>query len=250
MGPRTAVLLCALLLAVGGGRLARAGPPLVSDDPHVVGAGNVEAILAGGLVQRGDETGLQAPALDLTLGLLHGLDATFVVALAHVRPPDESPSNSATIIPGFKWQPIHGARLDASFSPAVAIDSLVSGELGFVLPVQVEYGWEHFGIGTDLGYTIVRDAPDQWQTTLYGLWSASDDLMLLAELWSLSSIGVDSADFGGSVGVEWALPRDFYVLAAVGTGFASTQGSRIDAYAYVGLMWAFEAFTPARRHVR
>ena len=54
--------------------MAQAGPPGVLDDPHAVGKGTVEIILATSAAEQAGEKGLHGPIFDLTVGVVDGLD--------------------------------------------------------------------------------------------------------------------------------------------------------------------------------
>ena len=228
-------LIAALAIAAEG---VRAGPPLLADDPHTIGPGKTEAILAiSGLGDR-DTQILSAPILDLTLGVIEGVDLTLVMSADHTFESGHEPDTDGAGSIGVKWQPVASERWNASFSPALTLTpSSIADEAVVVLPVELEYDWARFYAGVNAGYAIDSDGPDLLFGALHGGFAASDSLTLLAELWG-GALGADHEEAAGfNLGFDWMTPLGPHLLAAAGPGYSWRDDGRARWYAYLGLQW-------------
>jgi len=216
---------------------ARAGPPLVSDDPHTIGAGNLEVILSASAAGFADFTDLVAPKLDLTLGLVDGLDvglaATPIFTLASGEPTEAV--GAADLV--LKWQPLRGERWHAAFTPTVGINATLLRETSFVLPIQIEYTGHRLSLGADGGYIVVLNDPDVWFASVYAGLAASDSLLLLAECWGGLSSGDGRHIVGFSLGFDWLMTESLHLLASGAPAFAASGGERLRWRAFLGFQW-------------
>ncbi len=238
------------LLAVGlGAAIAHAGPPGQLDDPHAIGEGNVEFIVASSAAEQAGEVGLHGPALDFTVGVVDGLDFLLVGGGFFVVKSGEEKSESGLLTTGFKWQPLAGSEWSAAWTPTVVIE--VEGERRVAISnaIQVERSFGRFAAGTDFSYTWIDDHSDVWQGGVYGLYSATERLTLLAEVWFENSdldvtLGLDGAtanatDFAFNLGLDWEVLDRLHLLASSGTGIASDNRERIGWQAYLGFQWVW-----------
>lgn len=218
---------------------AHAGPPLLSDDPHTIGPGRVEAIVA---LQTGGQQGadlVNTPQLDLTIGVANGLDLTLVASPSFVIESAQGTSTTGSVVGGFKWRPIAGPRFVASITPAIGVEVLSAEQFFVTLPLQAEYAFSRAALGVDVGYQIVRHQSDSWNASVYGTFVATPDVQLMAEVWALTSPVTNGTDIGGGLGVDWHLGGGVSALAMVGTGIASTGAKRVEWVGYLGFRWAF-----------
>jgi hypothetical protein len=225
---------------------ASAGPPLLGDDPHTVGAGQMELITA--LVPVGFDGTVQwsAPVLDVTLGLFDQLD--FALSGAPVFEEGEPARGGLSM--GFKWQPIRGEHINAAFGPHLDLtfsdgDDPVNPRLGIaaqtaiVLPVQLEYQHGRWAVGTDLGYTVIVDQDDGWLAALYGSVRVLDPLVLVAEFGAAPTSSGQGTNLVLTGGIDWATPFGFNALVG-GTGVIHTTSNEPRGWrAYVGMQWLF-----------
>jgi len=232
--------------------MARAGPPLVADDPNTVGPGVVQPIFAVSAFVQGDEILVLGPTADVTIGLVDSLDATVIATLASLHDAAGDPrwTLSGLFAVGAKWEFFRRARGSLCFSPAFVIDTDASRRPGGLLPVQGELDLRQGKavIGFDVGYVVQRDDAHEWFVALYATWAATRRLNVLGELWAVSfgqtgptelaePIGTD---FGTSLGIDYGIIGDkFRLLVALGTGIASVGASRVDVRAYLGTQHDF-----------
>jgi hypothetical protein len=240
-------LVAGTLLAgiVSSTKAAHAGPPLLSDDPHTVGPGRVEAILAGSGFFHEGSADVLAPVVDLTLGVVEGVDIGVVASPIFSIVRDAPNETKGFVSLSVKWQPLRGEHWNAAFTPSVALNAPIIGDTNFVLPVQIEYGWERFSLGVDAGYIVDLDDSDLWIAALYGGWAPSDSLTWLVEVWAGQRTETKRLATGLTLGVDWVMPGGLHLLAGAGPGFnhSGTRNVRVDAY--LGLQWDF-ALWPAR----
>jgi hypothetical protein len=232
----------AIILVSATARIADAGPPLVSDDPHTVGPSVVEAILAVEAVGIDDSVAMAAPVLDLTIGLLDGLDGTLVAAPLFDDVSGSSSDASELIEVGFKWQPLMTDSWNASFSPVVVVEGLGDRRVGGAFPLQVEFARDSWVVGIDGGYVLFSEGSDLWHGSTYAGWSTAAGPRLLAEIWSAGTANEQQGEVGAGLGIEWPLPLSLTLLASGGTEIASWGTPRVDWYSYVGVKWTFNAW--------
>lgn len=230
-----------VLLSGIGGR-ANAGPPLISDDPHTIGPGAVEAIIALEAFRLDEATSIAAPLLDLTVGLIEKLDATLVAAPLFEDVGGSSTSSSEFIEAGIKWQPLRTERWNASASPVVIVGDQIDGRVGFALPLQVEVSFDAVAIGIDSGFALFVDGSDGWHGNLYSTWSFPEGPTLMAEVWSAGRADRQQGEVATGLGIEWPAPHGLSFLGSAGAGIATWGSPRLDWYGYVGVKWAFRAW--------
>ncbi|MBW2272686.1 MAG: hypothetical protein JRG96_05415 [Deltaproteobacteria bacterium] len=224
------------MLAIG---TAHAGPPLLSDDPHTVGPGRVEAIVAATAFGFEDSANVAVPLVDLTVGLFEGFDVAVALSPAFTVSPDAPVETRGAASLGLKWQPLRGDHWNASFTPTVSLNAPLLDETNVLLPVQIEYGWKRLSLGVDGGYVVDLDHSDLWFVAVYGGWSTSESLTVLAELWGGRARGDERSAAGLTLGLDWVMPWGPHLLASCGPGFETSVGRRVRWAAYLGLQWDF-----------
>jgi hypothetical protein len=216
-----------------------AGPPMLSDDPHTVGPGRVELIVATSGLGFGDSATLLAPVADLTLGVVTGVDITALVSPVFTFSQGMTTEATGGVTLGVKWQPIRGEHWNASFTPTGALNMPRIGTSTLLLPVQVEYARQAFAVGADGGYIVGFDDPDLWFAALYGTWAASDSLTLLAEIWGGQKTGTVASEAGLTFGLDWKTPKGMHLLTSLGPGLVWRGDRQVRWHFYVGLQWDF-----------
>lgn len=232
--------------------LARAGPPLLADDPNTVGPGVVQPIFAVSTFAKGDETLVLGPTADVTIGLVDSLDATVIATLASLHDATGDPrwTMKGLFAVGVKWEFFRRERGSLCFSPAFVINTDASRRPAGLLPMQGELDLRQgkAAIGFDIGYVVQRNQAHEWFVALYATWAATRRLNVLGEVWAVSfgqtgpvetgePIGTD---FGTSVGIDYGIiGNKFRLLVALGTGIASVGASRVDVRAYLGTQHDF-----------
>lgn len=212
---------------------------MLSDDPHTLGPGRVQLIVATSGLGFGDSAELLAPVADLTLGVMTGVDITAVLFPIFTVSQDGTTESTGGALLGLKWQPIRGEHWNAAFTPTGALNMPRIGSSTFVLPVQVEYAWQAFAVGADGGYIVGFDEPDLWYAALYGAWAASDSLTLLSEIWGGHKAGDVASEAGLTIGLDWETPKGMHLLASVGPALVWQGDRRLRWHFYVGLQWDF-----------
>ena len=207
--------------------------------------------MASSAAEQAGEIGLHGPVLDFTLGVADGLDFLVVGEGFFVLENGEVQSKSGLLVTGFKWQPVAGSEWNAAWTPVVVIE--IDGDRRTALSnaIQVERDFGRFAVGTDFSYTWIEDHTDVWRGGVYGLYSATDRLTLLAEVWfensdldvtlGLDGIRTSATDFAFNLGLDWEVHDRLHLLASSGTGIASNNRERIGWQAYFGFQWLWSA---------
>ena len=233
---RTPAVWISILIPAGA---SLAGPPLVLDDPHTIGSGNVEAILAVSSLEQAGRISTQAPLIDLGLGLIHGLDLNLIGSPTHAADDTEALPIQGNIAGSLKWQFLQADHWNASLTPGIAVNLRSGGRKSVVLPLQIEYARGRFAWGLDGTYLFVMEDTDQWLAGSYASFRYRDGLFLLAEVWALGVREGKSTDLGISGGIDWRTPLGPRLLASAGTDIASFGIERIEWRVYLGLQWNF-----------
>ncbi len=223
---------------------------MVLDDSHTVGAGQTEIVVAGALLERGSTLSYEAPVLDITLGLVDGLDFTFIGSPTHGDDDSESLPTQGNLGLGLKWQFLQRSNFSASVHPAVDINVRDSDKLVIHFPAQLEYHHGRLLWGIDADYAVVTDSANEWRVGTWAGWSLKESLLLLGEVWALTANEPDSVDFGFNLGVEWLTPLGVTFLASAGTDFAAFGAKRIKWRGFLGFLWTFNLWGPTETKVR
>lgn len=231
---------------------ARAGPPLVTDDPHPAATGQLEVIAA--LTHRrrpgGSESGL--PLLDLAYGAAPDVEVFVAVPWQRVDPaggPAQSDPGPLTI--GAKWRFLSpGAEgLAASLAPAVAFDAGDPEVDGTALswPLDVEWRGGGWLAGAELLYQQVLRDRDAWQAGLVlgrAFPGRGAPSWLLLELRGSATPSLDERELVGRIGVDAGLGERLRLLAAVGRELGERGGDDVRLSAYLGLQVFLGPWSP------
>ncbi|MDE0887496.1 MAG: hypothetical protein OSB70_18390 [Myxococcota bacterium] len=241
-------------LGLGGAFVARAGPPGVLDDPHAVGKGTVEIILATSGAEQAGETGLHGPIFDLTVGIVDGLDFLLVAEGFFVVGSEEPTQDDGVVVSGLKWQPIVGPDWNAAWTPVAIFELAGDKRVGISNAIQIERTLGRFALGVDASYTWLNDGEDIWRGGVYGLFSATDSLTLLSEVWferspecfdvatlcvGQSEVSGRATDFAFNLGFDWEMLDAIHMLGSAGTGIESDNRDRIEWQAFFGFQYVW-----------
>ena len=245
--PRSVSLWIAVAAFGLPGSSVTAGPPGTLDDPHTIGRGNIEFILAAAGAEQAGAIGLQGPIFDFTLGVSDSLDFLVVGQGFRVVEGDSGGAESGIFMTGFKWQPVSGPDWAVAWTPGVFLEIEGEKRVAIMNALQVERSLGRFAAGLDASYTWIDDDSDVWRGGLYGLYSASDQLTLLAEVFfenstlgvtlGLGGVEARATDVSFNLGCDWEMLPGTHLLASGGTGIASYERERIGWQTYLGLQW-------------
>ncbi|MDG2335207.1 MAG: hypothetical protein P8Q97_13355 [Myxococcota bacterium] len=233
---------------------ALAGPPGALDDPHAIGKGNVEFILAASGAEQAGDVGIQGPILDFTLGVTDDVDFLVVGQGFHVVRGDAGGAESGVFMTGFKWQLISGPDWTVAWTPGVYLEINGEKRVAVTTAFQVERNLGRFAAGLDTSYTWIDDDSDVWRGGLYGLYSATEELTLLGEVFFENSAlgvtlglggGTRATDVSFNLGFDWEMLPDTHLLVSGGTGIASYNQTRIGWQTYVGIQWCWGSAEPS-----
>lgn len=232
---------------------ARAGPPLISDDPNTIGSGMAQPIFATSVLHRGSRTIFRGLILDATVGVVDSLDVTLISSLIATYDSEMTPhwEPFGDFTPGIKWEFFRTDRGSLCFSPAFSYATIAPERVLLLLPIQGELavGDIDAAIGFDVGYLPIFNGPDEWFVTVYGRSAVTKRLALLGEIWALAATPSKAVDLGVSFGMSYRIVGDELVLiAAISPGLVSFNRQRLDVRAYLGFQYTFERPRRAGSH--
>jgi len=226
-----------------------AGPPLIADDPNTLGSGQLQVSPALAATGGYGEVSVSGPILDLSLGLLPGVDLSLFGTPLFVLVPGAPFDIDGLISLGLKLRPFHTAHFSAAFSPyfdatiddEVRVDPRTGIELDNAvgLPVQIEFNWSRWFVGADAGYVVgLSGGGGSGYLYPYVGFAASPSLTVVAELVGLTG-RADDVFIGANAGVDWASPKRVHLLASGGVALESRGRTAPVWRAFVGLSWEF-----------
>ncbi len=228
---------------------AKAGPPLVTDDPGTADPGTWEFLPYATVASSDSGESYEFPAAELTYGAAPGVDMTLI--LPHVlTDPDTGDSESGFGNPTFevKWLFVDSAELLLAVAPSVTVglsDSDADKGLGdsqdsFNLPLlgEVPLGeqWRMFGSFT---YVLVSGADDAVEYGLAVTRPVGQGADFLFEFSGSAEDDFGEAFLDARVGFTVGISERLTVLTAVGTGLVEPSGAEsLDIDGYLGLVIA------------
>ena len=257
-GARAARPLALRSLGVLGGALlavaslaapdARAGPPLVTEDPGVVAQGRVEVIVATTLARESAGTEYATPLLDVTAGLAEGLEAAIVVPWLQVDPEGEggraglglaATSLKLRLLGG----PTHAFEL--AFAPRLVFDlpedrGVVADATTGVLPLTGEGRRGAWRLGGELGAELLSGSRDRGRAGIYAGHAWASGLELLGELRGDALWNGSDSFFAWRLGATWQTRADVELQLGIGRSFASGAPRRAELEVFVGARVPFE----------
>jgi hypothetical protein len=230
-------LLGALALLLLGDGVARGqgGAPLSTDDPGTPGAGHWEVNLGGTLVTGAGGTMIQAPIVDVNLGVGERLQVTMAPSWG-LTEDEDTESGPGPILVAAKWRFVD--QEEAGLALAVALqlhihlgDASAGGRLGLL----VGRGLGPVGVGLEVGYLANLDDADVLDVGLV----AGIDLGVVApclEVHGHLHLGSGALAALTSLGVRVSLGE--HVVGLASAGVARGEGPT-DALGYLALRLLF-----------
>jgi hypothetical protein len=235
---------CAALLALAVAPFvvppaARAGPPLITDDPRTVAHRAIELRAAAVGTERGSNAVIGVVVLDLGYGLTPTLelDATLLAEITD-HDDDEDGAFEYQSVPleiGFKWQFVTSAHLHAALAPTFSFDLDTGDNVKAFLPLQLEVSGGRLRLAGEAAFVPRDDARDGWFSGIFAGLGVGERSELLAEFWSEAFRDRSDPQVNWALGLDWALSERLHLLAAGGTGIYGGDGSRREWDGYLGL---------------
>ena len=240
--------------------MARAGPPLVTDDTGTVEPGTFEYLLYVSGERRDINRSGELPGIEFSYGLNESMDITLVLPRQYTDGEPALPAESDLVAEeteetgfgtaeiGWKWR-FYDEGFSLAFAPSYSfplseiaqVRGLIEKAHVLSLPIVatvIRGDWE---LGGEVGYDAYRRDLDAFRYGIYTAFQATDSLRLMGEVWGndFFSDG-DSLSFTNwRVGLEWAVSERITLSAAGGGGIWSELDSekRLRGDYFLGLGW-------------
>ena len=225
-----------------------AGPPLVTDDPGVLGTGGWEYTLAVEGDKRDAGDGFVAPGLEVAYGFNDAMQGAVSIARAVVDEPGSSSRSDFDAIGfEFKWQLYSDDNVAVAVAPAYSFPLTSSStDRGIVedvnvlsLPVIASYETGPWAFNVQFAYEATSTGPNGKFAGLAGGYAVNDQLTLLAEVYTVRVSGEDADEDNWNLGVEYAVNDALALLASYGGSLSSALPSmeELDEAFFVGLIY-------------
>ncbi len=169
----TAQLGAPLLVLIGMSGAARAGPPMITNDPDTPGPGvwEINLAMAGGRAHRSLD--LSAPDVDINRGVGERVQLSVHGSWAHARDHGNWASGFGDVELGLRYRFLDAEAGGVSlavqplwvrgWSSAARRRGLASAQPEWVLPIQVARGFGRYSAGLEVARHWVRQEVDAWQ---------------------------------------------------------------------------------------
>lgn len=239
-------LFVALACAVGAAH-AQAGPPMITDDPGVPGAGNWEVNVALTARHGAGAWEGEAPLLDINYGVGESIQLKYEVPWVVQREDGESArSGAGNSMIGVKWIFHDGGEEGWTVSTYPQLEfrnpgshsarrGLAEDGASFFLPLEFERNLGSVVVGGEVGHTFSSEGEDGWAAGIVLGKEVRQGAELMVELHgeSASSLGRNETalNFGG----RFTLSRHLALLASVGRDLHNGLEERASAFGYLAL---------------
>jgi hypothetical protein len=224
---------------------AKAGPPLLTDDPVTPGPNHWEINIAATSEKRGDEWGFETPLLDINYGIGDHIQLKYEVPWVVVNGKNEAarngPGNSKV---GVKWRFLDQdkAWLDVSTYPQFEFNhgtssvnrGLAEDGWSVLLPVELSHTFGKLTVYSEAGYSGNEKRPNEW---LYGIaaeYEISDRLSLMGEFYGTADSRFRHDELISNVGLRWKFNKKTSLLMSAGRGIRPSSGGA-DFLSYIAL---------------
>ena len=225
-----------------------AGPPLVTDDPGVLGQGGWEYTLAATADKRDAVDSYVAPGLEVAYGFTDSMQASVAVARTVVdEPGSSSRSDLDAVGVEFKWQVYASESVAFSVAPSYSFPLTSSAhQRGIIedvnvlsLPVIASYETGRWAFNVQLTYEATSSGPNGKFAGLAAGYALSDALQLLAEVYTVKVSGEKSDESNWTVGFDYALSDQLALLGSYGGSLSSDlpANEELDEAFYLGLRY-------------
>lgn len=234
------IVSCGLVLSTS---TSLAGPPLSIDDPGILDPGKFEVILAAAVETRPSGDSFLLPILDVSLGVSENIQVA-AVATRVVSDPDDGSSKSdfGPGAVGAKWRFLNRDALQMSVAPfyegllrpGAEDRGVIELENTWVLPVELQYDFEHWTFNTEVGYAFERE---EWAYGVAATVPLNDRIAVMGELHGGSGRYFDNDSKLYRVGIDFAFNESWHLLASLGSSISEPENDDIDLQGYLGLQW-------------
>lgn len=225
---------------------ARAGPPLITNDPDTPGPGAWEINVAATGAHGGGAWDIDAPDLDINRGVGDRVQLSLHLPWSHRDTGGAWVSGIGAAEFGLRWRFLDQAQSGvsvavqpmwiSSFSQAAERRGLASPDAEFVLPLQAARTFDHWSAGIEIARHFVTNEPDAWQAGVFAQYDCAATVQCLAELNTSWSPGPETI---ADLGARMALSPHLNLLGSIGSQVNGPSGERADVVFYLGAQLLF-----------
>lgn len=225
---------------------ARAGPPLITNDPDTPGPGAWEINIAATGAHAGGAWDVDAPDLDINRGVGDRVQLSLHLPWSHRDTGGAWVSGIGAAEFGLRWRFLDQAQSGvsvavqpmwiSSFSQAAERRGLASPDAEFVLPLQAARTFDHWSAGIEIARHFVTNEPDAWQAGVFAQYDCAATVQCLAELNTSWSPGPETI---ADLGARMALSPHLNLLGSIGSQVNGPSGERADVVFYLGAQLLF-----------
>lgn len=240
------ILVVSLVFLLPGVLIA--GPPLVTDDPGILEPGSWETILAIAGHDHDFGKALQAPVLDVSLGVSGNTQLSMVLPHFVIRSDDLTNNMGLTTASiGYKWQ-FHSSEstewaIAASYSLPISHDIISEGGSDDVRVISIpllasfqQAQWTWLG---QAGLNVSNDGTRFWDYGLAVGRPVGKSLQLMIEVYGTVNSAFEENTLNYQLGLDFELNPAWHVLASAGSRIRSVDpvNQRLNYSFYLGLQW-------------
>ncbi len=243
---------CGLLLAIAlqlyPASNCVAGPPLVTDDPGILEPGMWEVIIAVAGEDGSVEKILQAPVIDVSLGLSRNTQLSFVLPYTVVKSEEidrQKGLDHASV--GYKWRigssPAWEWAIAANYTLPVTNETRPADGSGdarvLSLPLLASHTRGDWILSSQIGWNLSSEGNRFWDFGLAFGHPLGDSVQLLMEVYGNASSSFNDNSLNYQLGFDYEITPALHFLASAGSRIKSESipGNRLNYSYYLGLQW-------------
>jgi hypothetical protein len=254
--PLVLVMVVFLILALSSSTCAQGGPPMITDDPATPGKGMWEVNFLTTMVHSRGGWTFETPIVDVNYGLGNHIqlkiEAPWVVSKETEGRAKTGLGNSMV---GLKWRFLDEERsgFDMSIYPQLELNNptnsmargLVDEGPRLFLPVEVAKKVGPVEVTGELGYSITRHGPDEWEFGILFARSVTRRVELMGELHGSALRTVRENELVFNAGSRIQLGRNAILLISAGRTIHNAGGQGPQTFAAFGIQFNLKNEMPA-----
>jgi hypothetical protein len=222
-----------------------AGPPLATDDPGILDPGAWEVITALTIESRQNEDRVNAPLLDISLGL--GAESQLSVSMPYsvLRWDQETNwSGPGDMTLGYKWRFLQsgGFELATAVNYSTPMDRNVEVDGTripdeYSVPLLLAWAGETWSWMGQLAWTRTTDGESAWDFGVAAQRQLGESTVLMVEIYGDTKSIVGDASLNLQLGIDHRIFRNWHILTAIGSGItrASDRTEKLDYCMFLGV---------------
>lgn len=225
-----------------------AGPPLVTDDPGILDPGAWEVIMAIAGEDYPGGRDVQAPVLDVSLGLTSNTQLSVLLPNVIVKSNEgDTKSGLGHLSIAYKWRISSSSGWEWAIAPNYSLPVL-KGTIPSVKPVQPRLlglpllASRTEGLWTWLGqvtWNLDSEGEKFWDYGVAVCHPLGQSMQWMMEFFGNANASFKDGTLNYNVGLDYEINKALHLLGSVGSQIKSgpERGDRINYSFYIGLQW-------------